>query len=252
MSKPDEKYIIALENFTNALGEVVKTLKEQQKTNKSDSINEFLKAPMNELVNVVKDLKKVTQKGFKDVKTDNQKILKKIDGIKQQKESGMFGQISDKNKDKIVDGIKVVVLIAAGVLALGLAFKIIGKVDFLSVIALSAGMLLMAVTFVKISELKGLKIGEMFNISAILPIMALGLLASGIILSLFPAIGFAQGMSMILVGATMGVAALLLLSSLDKIKNISDNWTTIAALPIMLPLIALGLFASWFFSELSL
>ena len=59
-------------------------------------------------------------------------------------------------KNKIVDGIKVVILIAAGVLALGLAFKIIGKVDFLSVMALSAAMYVISNTFSKISSIKNL------------------------------------------------------------------------------------------------
>ena len=70
----------------------------------------------------------------------------------------MFDKVEDpKNKNRIVDGIKVVILIAAGVLALGMAFKIIGHVDFLSVIALSGAILMMSSAFSKISELKNFK-----------------------------------------------------------------------------------------------
>ena len=88
MSKIDEKYIDALGTFTFALEQIVETLKEQQKANKADTVNEFLKTPMNNLVEVVSDLKKVTTKGFAKVNTDNKEILKKIESIKQQKESG--------------------------------------------------------------------------------------------------------------------------------------------------------------------
>ena len=81
MSKIDEKYIEALSTFTFSLEQIVETLKEQQKANNADTVNDFLKAPMDNLVEVVKDLKKVTIKGFAKVNTDNKEILKKIESI---------------------------------------------------------------------------------------------------------------------------------------------------------------------------
>lgn len=246
MSKIDKRYIDALGSFTEALEEIVETLRSQQKNNKADVVNEFLSAPMDNLVEIVKDLKTITQEGFKDLKTDNKEILAKIESIKQQKESGSFDKIEDpKNKNKIVDGIKVVILIAAGVLALGMAFKIIGKVDFLSVIALSTGMLVMAVAFGKMSKIEGLTYAKIAIISAILPIMSLGLLLSGLILKNFPSITFGQGMSLIVVGSTIGIASWFLLQSLEKV-NIKRDWATILALPLMLPLISTGLLLSGF------
>ena len=246
MSKIDEKYIKSLETFTLSLEQIVETLKEQQKTNKADAVNEFFKAPMDNLVDVVKDLKKVTTEGFAKINNDNKEILKKIESIKQQKDSGSFDKIEDpKNKNKIVDGIKVVILIAAGVLALGMAFKIIGKVDFLSVMALSGAILIMSVAFSKISEIKNLTYANVFLISSILPIMSVGLLLSGFILKSFPIIGLKQGISMILIGATVGVASWFLLKSLKNV-DIRRDWATILALPIMLPLISTGLLLSGF------
>ena len=117
MSKIDEKYIDNLDTFSSALEQIVELLKEQQKANKADTVNEFLKTPMNNLVEVVSDLKKVTMQGFAKVNSDNSEILKKIESIKQQKESGMFDRVEDpKNKNRIVDGIKVVVLIRSVIL----------------------------------------------------------------------------------------------------------------------------------------
>ena len=68
-------------------------------------------------------------------------------------------------------------LIAGGVLALGMAFKIIGKVDFFSVIALSASILVMAKAYSDLSKFKYLTFAEIFRISSVLPIMSLGLLS---------------------------------------------------------------------------
>jgi hypothetical protein len=241
MSKIDEKYIEALDLFTVALEQIVETLKLQQK--KSDSVNEMLNnMPQDNLKQVVTDLKKVTVAGFKDLKNDNQIILKKIESIKQQKESGMFGSIEDpKNKNKIVDGIKVIMLIAGGVLAMGLAFKIIGKVDFASVIALSSAMLMMSIAYSKIAEQK-LKYFDILKVAAILPLMSLALVVSSFILTKTSSISFAQGLSLILIAGSLGLASYLLLKSISKLDT--KSLIFIPLLVVILPLIALGLVLS--------
>ena len=241
MSKIDEKYIKALDLFTVALEEIVETLKLQQK--KSDSVNEMLNnIPQDNLQQVVTDLKKITESGFKDLKNDNKTILKKIESIKQQKESGMFGSVEDpKNKNKIVDGIKVVMLIAGGVLAMGLAFKIIGKVDFASVIALSSAILMMSIAYSKIAD-KKLKYLDILRIASILPIMAISLVASSFILSQTSTISFAQGLSLILIAGALGLASYLLLKSINKLDTKSLIFVPLLA--VILPLIALGLVLS--------
>jgi len=243
MSKIDEKYIESLGTFTHALEEIVELLKEQQKTGKSDVVNDFLKTPMDNLSHVVKDLQKITEQGFKNVRDDNQKILQKIDGIKKQKESGMFEHIEDpKNKNKIVDGIKVVVLIAAGVLALGLAFKIIGKVDFLSVIALSAAMVGMSIAYNKIADIKNLKYTNVLLISAIMPLMAIGLALSGYILKSMPEFSIMQSISIMLISTAMGLATYFIMKSISKISISSIKM--IPLLPLILPMIAWGIVKS--------
>ena len=249
MSKIDEKYIDALSTFTFSLEQIVETLKEQQKANNSDTVNDFLKAPMDNLVEVVKELKKVTIKGFAKVNTDNKEILKKIESIKQQRESGMFDRVEDpRNKNKIIDGIKVVVLIAAGVLALGMAFKIIGKVDFLSVMALSGAMLAMSVAFNKIGDIKGLTYGSVFRLALILPVMAAGLALSGYILQSFPQFTLLQGLSIILIGGALGIATNLLLGSVNKIGF--SSLIKAVLIPLLLPLVAFGIAkASYFLKD---
>jgi hypothetical protein len=244
MSKLDEKYIDALKSFTDALEQIVETLKSQQKSGKSDTVNDMLKnMPTGNINKVIKDLKKTTEKGFKDVKDDNQKILKKIEGIRQQKESGSFEKIEDpKNKKKIVDGIKVVILIAAGVLALGMAFKIIGKVDFLSVVALSTAMLAMSIAFSKVADIKNLTYSKIFKIALILPIMAAGLALSAWFLRGAPSFSLMQGLSIAIVAGALGIATFLISKALSNIN--SKSLIMIPLIPILLPLIALGIVKS--------
>jgi len=244
MSNIDKKYIDALDAFTGSLEEVVKLLKEQQKNNKADTTNEMLtNVPTSNLQQVIKDLKEITEKGFSDLKQDNQEILKNIESVRQQRESGMFESVEDpRNKNKIVDGIKVVILIAAGVLALGMAFKIIGKVDFLSVVALSTAMFSMATAYSKIAAVKNLKYSDILKIASVLPIMAAGLALSGFILTTFPNFSLMQGISIMLISGALGIATSLLLKSISKLS--AKSLLMIPLIPIILPLIALGLVAA--------
>jgi hypothetical protein len=76
----------------------------------------------------------------------------KKDGKKDNKEIGFFGKVKDNIKD-IKDGISTVLVIAAGVLAIGMALKIVGQVDFVSIISLSVALPLIALAFSKISEM---------------------------------------------------------------------------------------------------
>jgi hypothetical protein len=240
MSKIDEKYINALENFTGALEEVVKTLREQQDNKKIDTVNEMLKNMPDQLKLVVEDLKKVTIEGFKSVKSDNDKILKGIDSIKKQKEAGMFDKIEDpKNKNKIVDGIKIVVLIAAGVLAMGMAFKIIGKIDPISVLALGVAIGIMVVTFAKVLETtKDISIGKILTVSGMLVVMALAITASSKILISTAPIGLKLMGSIIFTSLALGGALFFITKSLDNIKISARTIVGLLLLPILAPIVA--------------
>lgn len=242
MSKIDEKYINSLDDFTKALEKVVETLKEQQATNKSDVVNEFLKSVPDNLNLVVEELKSVKE-GFAEIKESNKEILKKIESIKKEREAGAFDKIEDpKNKNKIVDGIKIVILIAAGVLALGMAFKIIGKVDFLSVVALSGAIYAMSAAFAKVAEIKNLTLGKVLTIGLILPIMSFSLLVSGYMLKSFPKFSLMQGLSLVLVSGALGIATYLLMTALNKMSL--KSIVLLPLIPFMLPLIAQGLVKS--------
>lgn len=355
-SKIEKQYIDNLKTFTDALGDIVDTLKSQSDKDNIDVLNNYFKTPMDDLKNVVNELKTVTEKGFKnlvqnntdlvskivdniksndidftpinnitnavnqlaevtskgfndikenynqlyksiekistpnvsnndmsdiigslietiddgftrlydenfkitevvnninkksstidEIKTGNDDIIAKIDSIKQEKESGFFEKIEDpKNKNKIVDGIKTVALIAGGVLAIGMAFKLIGGVNFVSVIALSGAMYMIAKSFSQIAELKNMKYTEILKVSAMLPIMAAALTTSSWIIKATPDISIKQGLSLLYVGLYMGIASHFLLKEIQKI-DFESQFKNIISLPILLPIIAISLTTS--------
>ena len=134
----DDKILLALNDLTLALDEVAKALN-SKKSAKSDTSKALQSAEFtNQFVSI--------KEGLKSIKADTQKILKNQESLKQvskEKKSTFFEKIGENSK-KIKDGASTILFIAAGVLALGLAFKIVGKVDFLSVISLSISLPLVA------------------------------------------------------------------------------------------------------------
>ena len=74
--------------------------------------------------------------------------------IKKARENeGIFDKVSDKKQIKnIKTGVSTVLLIAGAVLAIGLAFKVVGSVNFAAVISLSIAMPLIAIAFSEIAS----------------------------------------------------------------------------------------------------
>ena len=239
MSKLDDKYIESLQSFTGALEEIVEMLKDQQKKDQVDPVNEMLKNVPSELQLIVTNLKEVNKR-TKEIKQDTSNILTEIKEIRKAKESGMFGQIGG-NKKKIVDGVSTIVLIAGGVLAIGLAFKIVGKVDFLSVMALSAAMVAVSYAVQKISDIKGLNWRVAASVSLTMMFISAGLLLSGLILSNFPQIGIMQGLSMIFVAASL-IAVSYAVKKIHDIKGL--NWRVASSVALTMVFVSAGLFLS--------
>jgi HPt (histidine-containing phosphotransfer) domain-containing protein len=77
-------------------------------------------------------------------KSTTEEVSKK----KEEKKPGFFGDMDTK---KIKDGISTVLIIATGIIAIGLALKLVGKIDFLSVIGLALALPLIAIAFTKIA-----------------------------------------------------------------------------------------------------
>jgi hypothetical protein len=244
MSKLDEKYILNLQNLSDALESLVDILKEQYKeggqAGGTDTVNTMLGNMDTEKYNkIVEDLDEIKSSNIR-IENNTEKILKEVKDARTAKESGMFDKIEDpKNKSKIVDGIKVVTLIAGGVLAIGLAFKLVGKVDFLSVIGLSAALYIMAKTYSEMSKLKGLTWVNAVIINAILISMSLSLLASSKILESMPQLSPMQLITAVALGVTMGVVTWGLMKGLGSFDP--KNMWMVSIIPVLIPAIALGI-----------
>lgn len=247
MSKLDQKYIENLQKFSDALENIVELLKEQTKKGgdggSTDAVNTMLNGiDTQKITKIVEDLDSINNR-TKKIESNTDKILAEIRDTKKAKESGMFDKIEDpKNKNKIVDGIKSVALIAGAILAMGIAFKIVGDVDIMSVLAISASIFIMAKTFSDISNLKNLNYSKMLMVGMTIGALSIALLLSALILKLVPTFSMMQLVSIGLIGFTIGVAAYGILSGISKLTPRQLGLALLT--PTILPAIALGLLLS--------
>ena len=208
--------IDTLNDLSKAIEEMANSLKSKKEDEKKIRAS-FFSSPnkiTEELKINVKNIKKDTEEILK-----NQKTLIKISKEKQSNTS-LFETSNDK-KTKVKDGVNTVLLIASGVLAIGIAFKMIGQVDFLSVIALSVALPLVAMSFEKISEMKGMKPPEMRNMFFTIVTMATSLTVTSWIMQLITPISIWQGVTAILIAGTFAIISHSIESITKGIKNVS-------------------------------
>lgn len=240
-------FIEKLSNFTESLEDLVDILKEQQKTKPTEVLNTMLGSMDNNIINIQEELTEIKKTNYEINKNIN-KILEEVKAKRKAEETGMFGEISDKNnKQKVVDGVKSILLIAGGVLAIGTAFKIVGNVDFFSVVALGMGILFIAKAFTQIATMKddkGKPVTSKQLITAGLTMIGMSgvLLISGMILKNVPVLGFSELMTIGGIGLVLGLSTYLLLKGIGKL---TPKQLELAPLtPIILPMIAAGVVGS--------
>ncbi len=157
-------------------------------------------------------IKKVSEEPT-TTKVAKEKRDERRESKEEKSKGGMFGSMDTK---KIKDGVSAILLIAVGIVAIGLALKLVGKVDFVSVMAIALALPLIAIAFAKIASVfSGKEVtderGRKSRSAAIdikqLPAIILGLVgfsaaitASSYILSKVKPIGLAQAVTAILIG----------------------------------------------------
>jgi hypothetical protein len=149
---------------------------------------------------------------LKSIKSDTTKILDQQNTIlsmqkkkENDKKTGLFEESEDPKKEgQIKKGVTTILLIAVAVLAIGLAFKLVGKIDFLSVVGLSLAVVLMAIAFEKIAKLN-LSIKEAFNASLVIVMMAVAITMASWIMAFIEPIGFTQLLTAVLIAAMFAV-----------------------------------------------
>ena len=246
----DQKLLDALNNIGLALEELVDALNSKNEA-KSDTATAIQSGDFSE------DLKSISE-GIKSIKADTQTIIKNQQTIIAQgkdKESAKTKDIETdpKKESDIKKGVGTILLIAVAVLAIGMAFKLVGNVDFLSVVGLALGITIISIAFEKVSKL-GLGLKEAAITSSIMVMMAAAVTASSWILSAIKPLTLMQAATGVLIGAMfyfLVPAAASMLKAMEsetevefggtKIKTKGINISSVLAGSFALPLIMIGI-----------
>lgn len=208
----DQRLLAALENLGTALEEIASALQSKQEA-KSSSVQALKGGDFG------KQLQSINLQ-LNSIKADTQEILKKqstIQSMSKEKDTKKESPMEEIGKDKkkesaLKKGIGTILLIAVAVLAIGMAFKLVGKIDFLSVIALGLAMWVVAQAFEKIARLK-LSLKESLITSLTMITMSYAITMSSWILRQITPVGMIQ---LLTAGAIAGVFAIMGMS-LEKL-----------------------------------
>ena len=246
----------------------VETAKEVKKEDKKEKSEKVSKGQTN--VETAKESKKEDKKektsekvskGQTNVETAKE-VKKEDKKTSDEKSKSFLGGIDTK---KVKDGVSTIMMIAVGVVAIGLALKIVGKIDFLSVLGIALALPLIAISFSKISSIftggevtdeKGRKIRtakldrkDIPNIIFSIVAFSTAITLSSYILSKVKPIGLLQGISAIMIA---GVFALMG-PSLGKMINAFSRINMITALkaslflPVVLVAVSAAIMGSSYF-----
>ena len=240
----DKEILKALGNLSDALQMLSDSLGKDKKKDKSATGAALQSGNFSKQINEI-------NKGILSLKADNKKILdnqKTIIRLQKQKsgeKAGIFERVGEKVKD-VAKGVGTVVLIAGAVLAIGLAFKLIGSVDWMSVIALSVSLPLIAFAFEKIAKMKDLTLKQMLGLVGVTVAMSMAIMLSSRILTHVMPVGFFQLVTVVMIAAAFGAAAIGMGYLLKSFKNISaaDALEASIVLPIVLLAVSIAITAS--------
>ena len=244
----DKQLLDGLDNLSEALVMIAEALEKKGQQSNSATTNALSSGDFS------KQIKEINT-GIISIKKDTKKILENQQTIlemskKKDKKSSLIEDVGgdQKAESNLKKGVTTILLIAVGVLAIGLAFKLIGKIDFLSVVGLALAMVLVSIAFEKIAKLK-LDIKEAFMASAVMVIMSVAITMSSWVLGLVRPIGFGQALTAILIAGMFTVISFGIGKLLKAFKGI-DIATAIKSsflMVLLLPAISIAIAASsWF------
>lgn len=168
----------------------------------------------------------------KSIKVDTQQILKNQETIIQlqkqksseKKTEAVEDSGDDKKKGQIKKGVATILLIAVAVLAIGLAFKLVGKIDFLSVVGLSIAIVLVAIAFERVAKLDLTPKKAAFA-SLAMVIMSVGIMVSSFFLSKVSPISFGQFLTSVVIAGLFYFVG----PTMATMINALENETTVEA-----------------------
>jgi hypothetical protein len=253
----DQKLLDALSNLSFALEEISDALKDR-KGKKSDTTSALQSGDFSKTI-------KEIHVGIKSIKKDTEEILKQQKTIIELSKKKTSDKKTDtfesdpKKEGSIKKGVTSIILIAAGVLAIGLAFKLVGKVDFLSVVGLGIGIYTVSAAFEKIGSLKNLTYKKVFMISSVMPLMGMGIWLASQFLSRVKPMSIGQIITAIGIAGAFYFIAPVITTMMDAMMNPKEITmpggkkiktskfdmgrlkATMVALPILMIAMALGI-----------
>lgn len=241
----DKQLLAALDNLSIAL-EMLSDSLNKSKEAKSPTATAMQSGNFGE------QLKEIN-KGIRELKDDNKKILDnqqtiiKLQKEKKDKSMNVFeGAGKENNKKMLKDGVSAIVLIAGAVLAIGLAFKLIGTVDWKSVLAISVALPMIAFAFEKIAKIKDLTPGKVLMVSLSVIGLSIAIMLSSRVLSLVTPISPFQALTVVFIAVAFGAAAYGLGNLLMAFKDINakDAFKASLVLPIVLLAVSVAIAAS--------
>lgn len=247
MAKADEEYTASLQNFSKALDILVKAMLAQVAKDKSSvkSVIEQSKETADAMMEMAEELKVVSETTAA-TKTNTEQILDIVKGIKKEKKTGMWDKLSKKDKTKsVAEGIKTIALMAGGILAIGMAFKVVGDVDFKSVMALAVALPLLSYAFSEIGE-TGMSPKDAAIASLNMIIMSAGVVASAYILDMMPEV---DAMNMIKGAIAIGATAVIAGGAMWALNKLGVNPMMALQGSLAMAAVSAGLMASsWILS----
>ena len=240
----DKQLLNALDNLSEALVMIADALGKKGSSN-TTTTNVLQSGDFS------KQLKAIDA-GIKSIKSDTKEILKNQKTILELSKSKSKSPMEDIGGDKkaendIKKGVGTILMIAVAVLAIGLAFKLVGNIDFLSVIGLSLAIVLMSVAFEKIAKLD-LPMDKVKIAAGAMVIMAMAITISSWVLKLVIPISFGQAITSILIAGMFSVIAFGLKNLINSLDDIgaANLVKSILWLPLILPAMALAItISSW-------
>jgi hypothetical protein len=243
----DKQLLDGLDNLSEALVMIAEALVKKGQNNNSATTNALSSGDFS------KQIKEINI-GILSIKKDTKKILENQQTIlemskKKDKKGSLIEEVGEDKKaeSNLKKGVTTILLIAVGVLAIGLAFKLVGNIDFLSVVGLSLAIVLVSIAFEKIAKMN-IPINTAIDTSFVMVIMSVGITLSSWVLKAVTPIGLGQAVTAILIAGMFSVISFgiaKLINALGK-SGMAELGKSILFLPLILPAIALAIaLSSW-------
>ncbi len=239
IQKESDKKISKIDSQNQNILKNQKTLISLSSNNKSDVLGE----QNIKLLETQQTIITLQKENFDKLYSQTEKLLEKkqtIPSIQKEKsdeKKSFFKGIVD-DKKKIESGLSSILLIASGIVAIGLAFKIVGNVDWKSVLALSISLPLIAIAFSALSEIKMTPI-QSVGLIATLVAMSTAITLSSFILSGVRPINYLQSVSAILIAGIFTVVSYGLSKIIQGMKGSSTS--DILKASFVMPILFLGI-----------